>query len=55
MAAMGARRTKDSELASFFERLTTKGKKPIVALVAIMRKIVVIANARLKEEFFGSN
>jgi transposase len=55
MAAMGARRKKDSELASFFERLTTKGKKPIVALVAIMRKIVVIANARLKEEFSGSN
>jgi transposase len=54
MAAMGARRKKESELAAFSERLTQKGKKPMVALVAIMRKIVVIANARIKEEFFGS-
>lgn len=53
MAAMGARKKKESELASFSERLTKKGKKPMVALVAIMRKIVVIANARIKEEFFG--
>lgn len=51
MAAMGARRKKNSELALFFERLTKNGKKPLVALVAIMRKIVVIANARIKEEF----
>jgi transposase len=55
MAAMGARRTKDSELASFFERLTKNGKKPLVALIAIMRKIVVIANARIREEFPGTN
>ena len=54
MAAMGARRKKESELAAFSERLTQKGKKTMVALVAIMRKIVVIANARIKEEFFGS-
>jgi len=53
MAAMGARRKKDSELALFFERLTKNGKKPLVALVAIMRKIVVISNARIKEEFPG--
>ena len=52
MAAMGARRKKGSELALFFERLEKKGKKPMVALVAIMRKIVVISNARIKEEFF---
>ncbi len=55
MAAMGARRKKGSELAIFFDRLEKKGKKPMVALVAIMRKIVVIANARLKEEFSGYN
>jgi transposase len=54
MAAMGARWKKESELASFSERLNQKGKKPMVALVAIMRKIVVIPNARIKEEFFGS-
>ena len=51
MAAMGARRKKGSELALFYERLEKKGKKPMVALVAIMRKIVVISNARIKEEF----
>lgn len=50
MAAMGARRKKGSELALFFERLIKNGKKPLVALVAIMRKIVVIANAKIKEE-----
>ena len=55
MAAMGARRKKGSELALFFERLEKKGKKPMVALVAIMRKIVVISNARIKEEFFTYN
>ena len=55
MAAMGARRKKGSELALFFERLEKKGKKPMVALVAIMRKIVVISNARIKEEFFAFN
>lgn len=27
------------------------GKKKMVALVALMRKIIVIANARIKEEF----
>lgn len=40
---------------SEFERLIKKGKKPLIALVAIMRKIVVIANARIKQEFFGFN
>ena len=55
MAAMGARRKKGSDLSAFFERLEKKGKKPMVALVAIMRKIVVISNARIKEEFFDCN
>jgi len=55
MAAMAARRKKGSELAAFFERLSKNGKKPMVALVAIMRKIVVIANAKVKEEFFTTN
>jgi transposase len=55
MAAMGARRKKGSNLALFFERLEKKGKKPMVALVAIMRKIIVIANARLKENFYQNH
>ena len=53
MAAMGARRKKGSGLALFFERLIKNGKKPLVALVAIMRKIVVIANARIKEDMLA--
>lgn len=50
MAAMGARRKAGSELALFYEKLIKNGKKPLVALVAIMRKIVVIANAKIREE-----
>ena len=42
---------KEDTLSSFYERLIKKGKKPKVALVALMRKIVVIANARLKEYY----
>lgn len=48
MAAMGARRTKTS-LGEFYEKLVKNGKKKMVALTALMRKIIVIANARLKE------
>lgn len=54
LAAMGAKRKRESELASFSERLTQRSKRPLVVLVALMRKIVGIANARIKEEFFGS-
>jgi transposase len=47
MAAMAARRHNPA-LAVFFDRLVARGKKPIVALVAVMRKLVVIANAVLR-------
>ena len=47
MAAMAARNSK-TNLKEFYERLIAKGKKKMVALTAIMRKIIVIANARLK-------
>lgn len=50
MSAMAARRKQGSELAAFFERLIKNGKKPLVALVAIMRKIVVIANAKIRDK-----
>ena len=52
LAAMGASRCKEGELSQFHKRLIKKGKKPMVALVAVMRKIVVIANARIKEAFY---
>ena len=48
MAAMAARNS-NSSLKSFYIRLIDAGKQKMVALVALMRKIVVIANARVKE------
>jgi transposase len=47
MAAMAARNS-NSQLKTFYLNLIAKGKKKMVALVALMRKIIVIANARLK-------
>jgi transposase len=47
MAAMAASRTK-GKLGQFYQSLIAKGKKPMVALTALMRKIIVIANAKLK-------
>lgn len=47
MAAMAARNSRSS-LKAFYEHLIAKGKKKLVALTALMRKILVIANARLK-------
>lgn len=48
MAAMAAARSR-SELGQFYERLVAAGKKKMVALTALMRKILVIANARLRD------
>jgi transposase len=48
MAAMAARRH-NKALKAFYLRLIAKGKKPLVALTAIMRKLVVIANAKLRD------
>ncbi len=47
LAAMAARNSK-TPLKEFYEKLIAKGKKKMVALTALMRKIIVIANARLK-------
>lgn len=48
MSAMAARNSK-SCLNSFYNRLIQAGKKKIVALTALMRKIIVIANARVRD------
>jgi len=48
MAAMAARNS-NSSLRTYYESLVGRGKKKMVALTALMRKIIVIANARLKE------
>lgn len=47
LAAMAARNSK-SHLKNYYESLVGRGKCKLVALTALMRKIIVIANARLK-------
>jgi transposase len=37
-------------LKAFYDRLKSNGKKPIVALVATMRKLIIIANAKLRDQ-----
>jgi len=39
----------NSPLKAFYEKLVANGKKKMVALTALMRKIIVIANAKLKD------
>ncbi len=48
MAAVAAIRCNPS-LKAFYKRLAEKGKKPKVALTAVMRKLVIIANALITE------
>lgn len=47
MAALSARKHNPT-LKAFYERLVANGKKPIVAVVALMRKLVTFANAILR-------
>lgn len=47
LAAMSARNS-HSHLKDFYEGLIKRGKSKMVALTALMRKIIVIANAKLK-------
>ncbi len=48
MPAMQAARG-HGEFATFYKRLVAAGKKPMLALAAVMRKIVVTLNARLRD------
>ena len=48
MAGLSAAHSK-SRLGDKYKKLTNAGKKKMVAMVAIMRNIIVIANAKLKE------
>jgi len=48
LAAMAARNSK-SDLSLFYEVLIKRGKKKMVALTALMRKIIVRANAKLRD------
>ena len=47
-AALSAKRY-NPELRTFYKRLVESGKKPKIALTAVMRKLVVLANTLLKE------
>ncbi len=47
MATISASRY-NSKIKPFYDRLIARGKKKMVALTALMRKIVIIANAKLK-------
>ncbi len=40
-------------LREFYNKLILKGKRPIVALTALMRKLIVIINAKLRDEVFA--
>lgn len=53
LAAMAARNSK-TYLKEFYEKLIARGKKKMVALTALMRKIIVIANAKLKSFTYAS-
>lgn len=48
LAAMAARNS-NSELKQFYEKMINRGKKKMVTLTALMRKIIVIANAKLRD------
>jgi transposase len=48
MAALAASKH-NPQLAAFYQRLRNNGKKPLVALTAIMRKIIIIANAKVRD------
>lgn len=54
MAALSASRT-NPQLCQTYQRLVKAGKKPIVALTAIMRKLVVIANAKMRDAALAAN
>lgn len=47
MAALSASKH-HPKLKLFYQRLVKAGKKPLAAIVAVMRKLIVIANAKLK-------
>ena len=48
MAALSAARA-NSPLKTFYQHLRAQGKKPKVALTAVMRKLIILANTLIKE------
>jgi transposase len=52
MAALSAK-AYNPQLKEFYDRLILKGKKPIVAMTAVMRKMIVILNAKIRDECYA--
>jgi transposase len=46
-------RDKDTVLGKFYSRLLARGKKKMVAIVAVMRKLIVYLNSLLRREFYS--
>lgn len=56
MGALSACHSKNNAFQRFFDRLIGKGKAAKVALVALMRKMIIVLNALIrKDEFWNSN
>ena len=53
MAAMSAMRF-EPRLRGFYEGLRARGKAGKVAIVAVMRKMLVILNARMRDQLAGA-
>jgi len=53
MAALSAKNYNPT-LKEFYDRLIQKGKKKMVALTAVMRKMIVILNAKIRDECFSN-
>ena len=53
MAAISAAKHNPT-LSAFYKRLLSAGKKPLVAITAIMPKLVVIANAKLRPQHIAA-
>lgn len=51
MAALAARQH-NPKLRAFYQKLIQNGKKPMVAMVALMRKMIVILNAQMRDTFY---
>ena len=52
MAAMAAR-NHNPALNAFYQRLVQNGKKPLVAITALMRKLITIINARIRDSLYA--
>ena len=51
LAAMAARRY-NPQLRAFYFKLKNAGKKPLVAIIAVARKLITIINAKVRDDLF---